>query len=78
FFYSDYPSGEITRLQTNAGDQMTDLDVFASGFSGPVDISEGPANLDLPGAEKALFIVNIGDVGNLSATDGRVWRLTGP
>ena len=28
FFYSDYPSGEITRLQTNATDQMTDLDVL--------------------------------------------------
>ena len=78
FFYSDYPSGEITRLQTNATDQMTDLDVFASGFSGPVDISEGPADFAAPAGATALYVVNIGDVGNLSATDGRVWRITGP
>jgi glucose/arabinose dehydrogenase len=78
FFYSDYPSGEITRLQTDAGDAMTDLDVFASGFSGPVDVSEGPADFTDPGGATALYVVNIGDVGNLSATDGRVWRITGP
>ena len=78
FFYSDYPSGEITRLQTNASDAQTDLDVFASGFSGPVDISEGPADFAAPAGATALYVVNIGDVGDLSATDGRVWRITGP
>jgi glucose/arabinose dehydrogenase len=78
FFYSDYPSGEITRLQTDASDAETDRDVFASGFSGPVDISEGPADLAAPGAEKALYIVNIGDVGTPSATDGKVWRIAVP
>ena len=78
FFYSDYPSGEITRLQTDATDQMTDIDVFASGFSGPVDISEGPASFLAPAGATGLFVVNIGDVGNLSATDGRVWRINGP
>ena len=78
FFYSDYPSGEITRVQTNASDQMTDRDVFASGFSGPVDISEGPADFGAPAVGKALYVVNIGDVGDTSATDGRVWRITGP
>jgi glucose/arabinose dehydrogenase len=78
FFYSDYPSGEITRLQTDANDAQTDLDVFASGFSGPVDISEGPADFAAPAGATALYVVNIGDVGNLSATDGRVWRITGP
>lgn len=78
FFYSDYPSGEITRLQTDANDAMTDLDVFASGFSGPVDVSEGPADFAAPSGATALYIVNIGDVGDLSATDGRVWRITGP
>ena len=80
FFYSDYPTGEITRLETNASDAMTDLDVFASGFAGAVDISEGPASLDAPGAERALYVVAIGDVSNLSATDGRVVRIvhTGP
>jgi glucose/arabinose dehydrogenase len=78
FFYSDYPSGEITRLETDAADAMTDLDVFASGFSGPVDISEGPADFAAPAGATALYVVNIGDVGDLSATDGRVWRITGP
>ena len=78
FFYSDYPSGEITRLETNATDQQTDLDVFASGFSGPVDISEGPADFNNASEETALYVVNIGDVGTPTATDGRVWRIVGP
>jgi glucose/arabinose dehydrogenase len=75
FFYSDYPSGEITRLETDATDAMTDLDVFASGFAGAVDIVEGPRDLAAPGAEKALYIVGIGDVSNPSDTGGRVWRI---
>jgi glucose/arabinose dehydrogenase len=80
FFYSDYPSGEITRLETDSSDSLMDLDVFASGFAGAVDLSEGPANLGSPGADKALYVVAIGDVSDLSATDGKVWRIvhTGP
>lgn len=78
FYYSDYPTGEVYRLETDADDvKVGNVETFAAGFTGPVEVTEGPADLTAPGnGEKAIYVVNIGDVRNPSATDGKVWRIT--
>ena len=76
FYFSDYPTGEVYRLETDAADAKVSLQTFAAGFTGPVEVTEGPADLTAPGGQTAIYVVNIGDVRNPSATDGKVWRIT--
>jgi glucose/arabinose dehydrogenase len=73
FYFSDYPSGEITMIKTDANDQQLALQTFAGGFTGPVMVTEGPADSGAPGGDTALYVVNL---GALDQATGRVWRIT--
>jgi glucose/arabinose dehydrogenase len=75
FYYSDYPSGEITMVKTNATDQKLAVERFAGGFTGPVMLAEGPADPTIPGGERALYVVNLGP---LDTPGGKIWRISYP
>jgi glucose/arabinose dehydrogenase len=75
FFYSDYPSGQITMVKTNGNDQQIgNAQTFAGGFPGAVMITEGPADPANAGtSDKALYVVSLGP---FDVADGKVWRIT--
>jgi glucose/arabinose dehydrogenase len=76
FYYGDYPSGDITRVTTNASDQISspgDVQAFASGFGNVVMVTQGPVDRTNPGGDQALYVV---DLGAIDQAIGRVWRIT--
>jgi glucose/arabinose dehydrogenase len=75
FYFTDYPSGVITLLSTNSADGDPQITSFAGGFTGPVQIIQGPVDLNAPNGDKALYVVNI---GSIAAPDGKIWRITYP
>jgi glucose/arabinose dehydrogenase len=75
YYFTDYPSGVITLLDTNSADGDVQIASFAGGFTGPVQIIQGPVDPNVPAGDKALYVVNIGSIAN---PDGRVWRITYP
>lgn len=72
FYYSDYPSGEITFVRTGAADQKLEVTRFGGGFAGPTMVTEGPADPQDPSGPTALYLV---DLGPLDEAGGKIWRI---
>lgn len=75
FYYGDYPSGDITMVKTDSSDQIVagGVQAFASGFTSPVMVTEGPTSRAAPLGEQTLYIV---DLGPIDEARGKVWRIT--
>ena len=75
FYFGDYPSGDITMVKTDSADQIVagGVQAFASGFTSPVMIAEGPTSRAAPLGEQTLYIV---DLGPIDEARGKIWRIT--